>query len=249
MGKIDPIARVVTIVGGSWRLWAAAMMCLAEQGLYLGKCSIVMPNAFLGVAEFWSWATPRFGPRLLDSDKLRDKPEFACHDFGCNELRMLASVEILRQGRLGTKRSLTFRPEFTFFPNFFPYMYVYSHTHIYIYTYVCMYYIYTVYIHTCTCATYHLFHLPSYSKEYVCFTLCLARGAWWTWAALAFRQKRACDAHCWDRLMVWCLEILSFQGHVFLVTSNLCASPHVSVRTMESLHKEKAERGATCRFL
>ena len=94
MGKIDPIARVVTIVGGSWRLWAAAMMCLAKQGLYLGKCSIVMPNAFLGVAEFWSWATPRFGPRLLDSDKLRDKPEFACHDFGCNELRMLASGDL-----------------------------------------------------------------------------------------------------------------------------------------------------------
>ena len=167
MGKIDPIARVVTIVGGSWRLWAAAMMCLAEQGLYLGKCSIVMPNAFLGVAEFWSWATPRFGPRLLDSDKLRDKPEFACHDFGCNELRMLASVEILRQGRLGTKRSLTFRPEFTFFPHFFPYMYVYSHTHIYIH--VCMYvlYIYGIYTYM------HMCNIPSLSFTQLFERICL----------------------------------------------------------------------------
>ena len=83
-----------------------------------------MPNAF-GLAEFWSRhldfrikVTCRLGGspiantdgrnRLLDSDTLRDKSE-----FGSYELRMLASVEILRQGRLGTKRSLTFRPKFT----------------------------------------------------------------------------------------------------------------------------------------
>jgi hypothetical protein len=129
-----------------WCVWQSRVCTLGKSA------DIAMPNAFLGVAKFWSRATPRFQNYLglggspiantnwrhwlLDSDKLKDKSEFACYDFGCNELRMLASVEILRQGRLGTKRSLTFRPEFTFFPQFFPYMYVYSHTHIYIYIHV-----------------------------------------------------------------------------------------------------------------
>ena len=208
-------------------------MCLAEQSLYLGKCSIVMPNAFLGVAEFWSWATPR----LLDSDKLRDKSEFACYDFGCNELRMLASLEILRQGRHGTKRSLTFRPELTFSPNFS--MRIYIYIYVYVYIYVCIYiytrmsvyiYNYTVYIYILYIYTYIYIHAHVQHTIFIIYpairknmfvSLCVwqevpdEHGLRWP-----FCQKRACDAHCCDRLMVWCLEILSFQGHVFLVFSS-----------------------------
>ena len=61
MGKIDPIARVVTIVGGKL---AAVGGCddvfgRAESAPW-ESAHIAMPNAFLGVAKFWSRATPRF---------------------------------------------------------------------------------------------------------------------------------------------------------------------------------------------
>ena len=61
MGKIEPIARVVTIVGGKL---AAVGGCddvfgRAESAPW-ESAHIAMPNAFLGVAKFWSRATPRF---------------------------------------------------------------------------------------------------------------------------------------------------------------------------------------------
>ena len=65
MGKIDPIARVVTIVGGKL---AAVGGCddvfgRAESAPW-ESAHIAMPNAFLGVAKFWSRATPTVDFRI-----------------------------------------------------------------------------------------------------------------------------------------------------------------------------------------